>query len=197
MPVRSALRLRPRPRPRPRLRLLAALAVIAAVTTAACTPAGLPSTIDPLNRPTPVAGYTNDALPASVLYTVNSACRTDRPAAGSLVTMIRAAAAGGVTLSPVQCYRDYAGQLYWRNWWCARGLCANAAVPGYSNHGWAKAVDFAATTWTSPDYRWLVAHAGTYGWNHPGGVDEAWHWEWVGDGGTQHGATIRPDLTGW
>jgi murein L,D-transpeptidase YcbB/YkuD len=38
-------------------------------------------------------------------------------------------------------YRDYAGQVYMRNYWCARGACGNAAVPGTSNHGWGIAID--------------------------------------------------------
>lgn len=32
-------------------------------------------------------------------------------------------------------FRDYAGQVYWRNYWAARGRPGNAAAPGTSNHG--------------------------------------------------------------
>jgi GH25 family lysozyme M1 (1,4-beta-N-acetylmuramidase) len=32
-------------------------------------------------------------------------------------------------------FRDMAGQVYWKNYWTARGLPRNAAAPGFSNHG--------------------------------------------------------------
>lgn len=32
-------------------------------------------------------------------------------------------------------YRPYSRQVYWRNYWCERGACENAAIPGTSNHG--------------------------------------------------------------
>ena len=154
--------------------------------------------INPANRPTTVAGYTNGKLPASQLYVVNSNCTLYRPAVGSFEAMVAAAQPTASTCSPAECYRDYAGQVYERNYWCKLKLCANAAVPGYSNHGWGKAVDFrdqnGSLNWNSVGYKWLVAHAGAWGWNHPGGVNEAWHWEWVGDGGTMHGYPIRIDL---
>src|SRR5205823_6692903 len=58
-------------------------------------------------------------------------------------------------------------------------------------------------SWTSPGYRYLKADAGRYGWNHPGWAEpggsacpEPWHWEWVGDGGTQRGDPIRADVVG-
>ncbi len=87
-------------------------------------------------------------------------------------------------------YRDFAGQVYMRNWWCSRGKCNNAAVPGESNHGWAVAIDIGVPIngWTNPIYLWMKANAPTYGWVHPqwaepgdpGGPDEAWHWEYNG-----------------
>ncbi len=159
------------------------------------------SPINPANRPTTIAGYSNGFLPASQLYALNSNCSLYRPAVGSFQAMVAAAKADGVYLGTAECYRDYAGQVYERKYWCARKLCANAATPGYSNHGWGKAADLVdargSLTWTSAGYRWLVAHAGEYGWNHPGGVNEAWHWEWVGDGGTMHGYGVRVDLMAW
>jgi hypothetical protein len=39
------------------------------------------------------------------------------------------------------CYRTYGQQVELRNYWCGQGNCANAAVPGTSNHGWGLAVD--------------------------------------------------------
>ncbi len=181
--------------------LLLALATCAAVITGCETGSSGISPINGLNRPTTILDYSNGFLPASQLYTYSPNCQLYKPAAGSFAGMIAAAKADGVDLTPVQCYRDYANQVYWRDYWCNVGICDNAATPGYSNHGWGKAADFAdqngSLTWNSLGYQWLVAHAGEWGWNHPAGVNEAWHWEWVGDGGTMHGYPIRPDLMSW
>ena len=110
--------------------------------------------------------------------------------------MILAARKAGVTLVTADCYRDYAGQVYWRTWWCNVGKCGNAAVPGTSNHGWGKAIDFHDLSGGLPTngaaYRWLKANAGRFGWNNPILTNEAWHWEWVGDGGTMGGYTGPP-----
>jgi hypothetical protein len=174
---------------------------LAAVTACDPSPPSSVSPINPWNQPTTILGYSNGSLPSSILYTYDSSCQLYRPTAGSFTAMLNAAHQAGVMLAPVQGYRDYADQVYMRQYWCNEGICENAATPGYSNHGWAKAVDFrdqnGSLTWTSPGYEWLVAHAGEFGWNHPGGVNEAWHWEWVGDGGTMHGYPILPNLLGW
>ena len=165
---------------RPVLVLFALLVGALAISGCTAQAVSLASPINPANHPTPVAGYYNGELPASQLYVVNSSCSLYRPAVGSYEAMIAAAWHDGVMLAPAQCYRDYAGQVYQRNYWCGRGLCSNAAIPGYSNHGWGKAVDLrdanGSLTWSSVGYNWMVAHAGEYGWNHPGGLDEAWHW---------------------
>jgi len=181
------------------LRLLPALVLALVAVLGGCT--ALPSAISPLNSPTVIPGATNGALPAAVLWTQGPSCQVYKQAAGSLAGMLAAAQHDGVALAPEECYRDYAGQVFWRTWWCNVGACANAAVPGTSSHGWAKAVDLRDQSgelgYTSAGYRWMVAHAGAWGWNHPAGVDEAWHWEWVGDGGTLHGTPVRPDLFTW
>jgi hypothetical protein len=184
------------------LLLVALFAGILAVT--GCTTGSSGSSLNPINpanRPTTITCYTNGQLPSSQLYVVNSNCTLYRPTVDSYEAMIAAARSAGVQLSAAECYRDYSGQVYERNYWCKLGICANAAVPGYSNHGWGKAVDLrdqnGSLTFNSVGYRWMVAHAGQYGWNHPGGVNEAWHWEWVGDGGTMHGYAVRPDLMNW
>lgn len=204
MPVDANRRL-PAPRKmtsRLALPLLAILACVLALS--ACQTTSFLSSrnpITPANRPTAVSGYINGSLPTSQLNVISSTCTMYRAAAGSYLAMVAAAKADGVTLTPAECYRDYAGQVYWRNYWCKKKLCGNAATPGYSNHGWGKAVDLrdlkGSLTWTSAGYTWMVAHAGEYGWNHPGGVNEAWHWEWVGDGGTLHGYGVRTDLMSW
>jgi LAS superfamily LD-carboxypeptidase LdcB len=183
------------------LSLIALVVGVAVATGCQAQLGGQHSPINPANRPTTIAGVTNGNLPASQLYVWNSKCTIFKGAAGSFNAMMAAAKADGVSLHPAECYRDYAGQVYWRKYWCKVGICANAATPGYSNHGWGKAVDLrdqkGSLTWTSPGYKWMVKHAGEYGWNHPGGVNEAWHWEWVGDGGTMGGYAVLPGLMFW
>lgn len=77
-------------------------------------------------------------------------------------------------------YRTYARQVYWRSYWCARGACQNAAIPGTSNHGEGIAVDV-------PDYvRILIAKYGRhYGWNRAcsDAPWELWHHKWCGGWG--------------
>jgi len=78
---------------------------------------------------------------------------------------------------------------------------AVAAVPGTSNHGWARAIDITGyegnTAWRSPRtgtvymvniavWNWLQAHAHDYGydWATGDGSGEAWHWESLTPPGT-------------
>lgn len=64
---------------------------------------------------------------------------------------------------------------------------ALAAVPGTSNHGWGLAVDLCggAQSFGTPEYAWLQANAGRYGWSNPPwawpgrGREEPWHWEFA------------------
>jgi LAS superfamily LD-carboxypeptidase LdcB len=176
---------------RPALALLLTSLALAAL---ACT---APATPD--NKPTVPAGRTNGALPASMLTTVSN-CLVATSAANSLREMLAAAAAAKVNLYGGSCYRNYAGQVAAREAWCEQGACQMAAVPGTSNHGWGKAIDFgsnAGMTFESPAYKWLKEFAWVYGWNHPawagptGSAPEPWHWEWVGDGGTLFPGQIR------
>ena len=89
----------------------------------------------------------------------------------------------GSDLDIVSSYRSYGVQIATRR---SRGWLA--AQPGTSNHGLALAVDFGSFgglgNFSHPSYRWMKAHAGTYGWFHPsfmerggGGPQEPWHWE--------------------
>ena len=149
--------------------------------------------LDPNNRAAVVPGVTNGSLPMAYLASTASGCVAYDESINSLNAMIAQAAKDGVTLRPISCYRDYAGQVAAREEWCARGACQMAAVPGTSNHGWGKAIDFrdqsGELTFDSAGYAWLKAWAGYYGWIHPKGMEqdgpvpEAWHWEWIGDGG--------------
>jgi hypothetical protein len=174
-----------------RLLLAVFLTAAAVAALAVSTPvrAATPSPIHPDNRPSPVPGASNGRLDARLLVHVAPSCVAHYGAAPSLISMLAAARRDGIRLAPVECYRDYAGQVAMRELWCQRGACHMAAVPGTSNHGWGKAVDFADMTFDATAYRWLKANADRFGWNHPGvmepggPVPEPWHWEWVGDGG--------------
>lgn len=156
--------------------------------------AGCYPPINPLNRPTPVEGAENGLLEAAQLSEITATCSVNADAAPSFRAMVRAARKSGVTIYGGSCYRDLAGQIAVREEWCALDLCDMAAVPGTSSHGWGKAVDLrdadGSLTFTSAGYLWMEANAWLYGWNHPGwaaadsDTPEAWHWEWVGDGGT-------------
>lgn len=117
-----------------------------------------------------------------------------RPDAAAALTALNEAfrADFGYNLPINDAYRDYAGQVDARQYWCARRACQNAAEPGTSNHGWALAIDIgtqshAVIGYDSATYRWLRANAGRFGWVHPpgmepggGGPQEAWHWEFYG-----------------
>jgi hypothetical protein len=95
-------------------------------------------------------------------------------------------------------YRPYARQVYWRNYWCARGACQNAAVPGSSNHGLGKATD-------DPPYVQAIcdsAECAQFGWNksHSDAPWESWHRLYNGTyhgsdpGAPGHGADRYPTL---
>src|SRR5258708_4655178 len=73
---------------------------------------------------------------------------------------------------------------------------------GPSMHGWGKGADFfdagGTVRFGSSGDAFLRANAPRFGWNHPGWAEpggsacpEAWHWEWVGDGGTMGADPIR------
>jgi D-alanyl-D-alanine carboxypeptidase len=170
-------------------------------------PASAQSPIHPDNRPSGLSGETNGRVRPEALVGVEGDCRAARAAGPSLALMLAAARAGGVALRPGECYRPAAAQSSAKSNACGRGNCACAAGTGTSMHGWGEAVDFrdagGSLTFSSSGYGWLKGNAGRFGWNHarwaePGGsaCPEAWHWEWVGDGGQMHLDPIRADVVG-
>ena len=195
-------------------RIWPVLAGVLAVSLAFAPPAVAdPPAITPGNVPTPIAGGTNGLLPASDLIDVAPNCIAARGAAPSLGLLLRTAREEGVVLATEQCYRTLAGEIAVQNQWSSIGQSACAApVPvgptgpvGTSMHGWGKAVDFlegaGSVTFGSAAYEFLKAQAGQFGWNHPGWAEpggsacpEAWHWEWVGDGGVLGAPPIRADV---
>ncbi len=130
-------------------------------------------------------GYPNGLIPPSALCPLGVAGHALRcDAAAAYRAMSEAfAAAFGEPVCITDSYRTYAGQvrLYGEK-------PALAAVPGTSNHGWGLAVDLCGgiQTFGTPEYRWMVANAGRFGWLHPtwadqgNGREEPWHWEYAG-----------------
>lgn len=86
-------------------------------------------------------------------------------------------------------YRSYGSQVEVRR--TRPGLSAR---PGTSQHGWGVAVDLGGTIATGGEgYRWLMEHAGEYGWENPAwarpggsGPHEPWHWEYAAGRGVAH-----------
>jgi len=130
-------------------------------------------------------GYPNGLIPPSAMCPLGAAghsLRCDAAAAYRAMSAAYAASFGG-PLCITDSYRTYAGQvkLYGEK-------PALAAVPGTSNHGWGLAVDLCGgiETFGTPQYAWLVANAGRFGFLHPtwadpgNGREEPWHWEYAG-----------------
>ena len=130
-------------------------------------------------------GYPNGLIPPSAMCPLGAAghsLRCDAAAAYRAMSAAYAADFGG-PLCITDSYRTYAGQvkLYGEK-------PALAAVPGTSNHGWGLAVDLCGgvDTFGTPQYAWMVANAGRFGFLHPtwadpgNGREEPWHWEYAG-----------------
>ncbi|MGY1652744.1 NlpC/P60 family protein [Geodermatophilus sp. SYSU D01119] len=130
-------------------------------------------------------GYPNGLIPPSALCPIgvgSHALRCDAAAAWRAMSAAYAAAFGR-PVCITDSYRTYASQvrLYGEK-------PALAAVPGTSNHGWGLAVDLCGgiDTFGTPQYAWMVANAGRFGWLHPtwadpgNGREEPWHWEYAG-----------------
>jgi len=198
-----------------RLRRRGAVAVVLAVAVLAPVALGLDgappvaagtSAIQPGNQPTALPGQTNGQVDPSQLIHVEGPCNAARAAGPSLARLLASARGDHVALSTEICYRPEQQQAVDSNNACSSGNCACAGPPGHSMHGWGKAVDLfengrSMTSTGSAGFRWLKANAGRFGWNHPGWAEpggspcpEAWHWEWVGDGGTMGADPIRADV---
>jgi hypothetical protein len=88
--------------------------------------------------------------------------------------------ATGARLCVTDSYRSLAAQVSLR----ARKPRL-AALPGTSEHGWGLALDIGCgvNTYHGDAHKWLVEHAGAYGWVNPGWAQadgskpEPWHWE--------------------
>jgi cell wall-associated NlpC family hydrolase len=130
-------------------------------------------------------GYPNGLIPPSAMCPLGVGghrLRCDAAAAYRAMSAAFATAFG----SPIcitDSYRTYASQvrLYGEK-------PALAAVPGTSNHGWGLAVDLCGGIdhYGTPQYDWMKANAGRFGYLHPDwaepghGREEPWHWEYAG-----------------
>lgn len=128
-------------------------------------------------------GYWNGRIPLSKLVVVRG--EYFETVAGKQVVLLGAAFAAhfGKPLVINDGYRDYAGQQV--TWKIYRQGGNQAAYPGTSNHGWARAADFGSgvQSFGSAEKRWMDANAPDYGW-YPTGNSfrkrEAWHFDYQG-----------------
>ncbi|AFZ37434.1 peptidase M15B and M15C DD-carboxypeptidase VanY/endolysin [Stanieria cyanosphaera PCC 7437] len=136
--------------------------------------------------------------------TADGKIRLEQKAAEKFIEMQAAAAAEGISLTPISGYRSISEQDY-----LFFGVKAErsqntskraevSAPPGYSEHHTGYAVDIGdgkvPATHVSPDFentaafKWLQNNAGRYSYelsfprNNPQGISyEPWHWRYVGD----------------
>ncbi|WP_164704612.1 D-alanyl-D-alanine carboxypeptidase family protein [Blastococcus litoris] len=130
-------------------------------------------------------GYPNGLIPPSALCPIGVGSHSLRCDAAAAYKAMSTAFAGafGTPICITDSYRTYASQvkLYGEK-------PALAAVPGTSNHGWGLAVDLCGgiERFGTPQYDWLKANAGRFGFLHPDwaepgrGREEPWHWEYAG-----------------
>lgn len=136
-------------------------------------------------------GYSNGKIPTSALSPIpwNSTLFLRNDATAALVALNKVYfGAFGRNLPINSAYRTFEQQEYWKQYWTDQGIPGNAADPGYSNHGWALAMDIGVPIdgWSNATYQWMKANASKYSWTHPswaepgGAHPEAWHWEYSG-----------------
>lgn len=93
-------------------------------------------------------GYRNGYIPAqqALVFIEGGWARPDfaKAVLGAIALIL---ATFGIRITFNEFYRDINGQIYWREWWTDAGKPNNAAVPGYSNHGWAVAFDMDYHSW--------------------------------------------------
>jgi cell wall-associated NlpC family hydrolase len=130
-------------------------------------------------------GYPNGLIPPSAMCPLGAAAHALRCDAAAAYRAMSAAFAGafGTPICITDSYRTYASQvrLYGQK-------PALAAVPGTSNHGWGLAVDLCGgiERFGTPQYAWMKANSGRFGFLHPdwaepgNGREEPWHWEYAG-----------------
>ena len=161
-----------------------------------------------------VDGYVNGSMPDDRLMSFDG-CTLERDAAYMYALLMEAAEEDGVSLSYEDCYRSFNSQAASYNSRCpvtetptfgvdpltgvtvqigvtSARVCTGppTARPGYSNHGWGRAVDFTDGNGilgcSDQTFRWMQGNAHRFGWVHPDwahcgmSTQEAWHWEFAG-----------------
>lgn len=164
--------------------------VVAAINTACSQQGGSGSGAwddrDGQTKPGEWGGYGNGKIPAAELTAVSwspgDVLRGD--AAADLERLNDAYKAKfGTNISITDSYRSYEEQVRIK---AEKGVWA--ATPGYSNHGWAMALDLGGgiNSFGTAQHEWMKDNAPAYGWVHPpwagvnGSLPEAWHWEYWG-----------------
>lgn len=160
-----------------------------------------------------IDGHKNGYMPQDRLMSFDG-CTLERDAAYTYALLMEAAAIDGVHLEPIDCYRTFGEQKAAYNRRCpnvdtpvyerdlitgeqvevgtkSARVCSGppTARPGYSNHGWGRAVDFSggngALGCSDRAFIWMQSNASDFGWVHPpwahcGRVTaEPWHWEYA------------------
>ena len=157
-------------------------AEIAAARARAAEDAGLAKC-----EPGDISGYPNGEIPLRYLCALYGASAEElkRDAADRFNAMSRAYEQEfGSPICVADSYRSYERQqeIY-------RERPGYAAVPGTSEHGWARAVDLCGGIETDGTRQntWMRINAAQFNWFHPGWADsggggpyEPWHWEYAG-----------------
>ena len=125
--------------------------------------------------------YVNGRLPSSALAPIagGTYLRNDAAAAwNAMAAEIYKETGQRISINGSDsAYRTFDRQVYWKNYWCSRGACQNAATPGTSNHGWGIATDIPSYTAD------LIGRYGAkYGWRREctDAPWESWHYKWCG-----------------
>ena len=197
-----------------RMPILALLLVISTAVAALPTPEFVAAGDEAYTLDLEVDGYVNGAMDRSRLMTLEG-CTLERDAAYMYALLMEAAERDGVRIGWEDCYRSYNAQASSYESRCpltdtpvfgidpltgatvqtgsrSVRVCSGppTARPGYSNHGWGRAVDFTdgrgVLNCTDSTFRWLQGNAYRFGWVHPEwancgkSTQEPWHWEYAG-----------------
>jgi hypothetical protein len=134
--------------------------------------------------PQALSGVSNGHLPSSSLASATGCSRgLAKPAAAAWnhIAVVVHDRTGYWLQSngDASCYRTFEQQVELRNYWCSRGACGNAAVPGTSNHGLGLAVDAPPQTVSA-----IHAYGGPYWGQGSGSCSDApwesWHVKYCG-----------------
>jgi hypothetical protein len=122
-------------------------------------------------------GYRNGFIPADALRSIGRGFLLEARAAAQFLAA-RAFLIAFYGIDPLdyvsETYRDWDGQVYQKRRWTQLGKPWNAADPGFSIHGWAKAIDFNVDAMTEDIYNIIMAVLARYGFIRD--VDgESWH----------------------